>query len=118
VGVRHVARGERRLAGAEDDLLARDEQREPALEHIEDLVVATVDVQRRHVAAPPALVEERERPAAGVPVDVDADEVVDEPERLRPPGRCGGVHEELPSTSLHLGVIETSKMELCQEPRD
>ena len=96
VGVRHVARGERRLAGAEDDPLAADEQRQLALEHVERLVVATVDVQRGHVAAPPALVEERERPAAGVPVDVDVDEVVDEPERLRPPARCGGLHPGAP----------------------
>jgi hypothetical protein len=65
-------------AGAEDDLLARDEQRELALEHIEGLVVATVDVQRGHFAAPPALVEEGQRPAAGVPVDGDVDVVVDE----------------------------------------
>ena len=65
-------------------MLARDEQRDE-----EGLVATTVDIQRRHVAAPPALVEERERPAAGVPVDVDVDEVVDEPERLS--------HEELPS---------------------
>ena len=116
VGVRHVARGERRLAGAEDDLLARDEQRELALEHVEGLVVATVDVQRRHVAAPPALVEERERPAAGVPVDEDVDEVVDEPERLRPPGRWGFMRAPFYETSSwsHL----TSKMELCQAPGD
>jgi hypothetical protein len=89
--VRHVARGERRLAGDEDDLLVRDEQRDLALEHVEGLVVATVDVQRRHVAAPPALVKQRERSAAGVPVDLDVDEVVDEPERLLP-RVC---HEEL-----------------------
>jgi hypothetical protein len=63
-------------------------------------------VQRRHVAAPPALVEERERPAAGVPVDVDVDEVVDEPERLRPP--ADGAVVFMRSSLLLTSILELS----------
>jgi hypothetical protein len=50
------------------------------------LVVAVVHVQRRHDAAPGALLDEREPPVTGVPVDMDVDEVVDEPQR---PGSLG-----------------------------
>ena len=81
VGVREPTRRERRLAGADGHLLfAGDEQRHLAVEHEERLVVAVMDVQGRHVAAPPPLFDDREPPVAGLPVDVDVDEVVDEPQ--------------------------------------
>ena len=91
--MRDLARRERRLAGGEGQLPACDEQREFAVEHVERLVVAVVHVQRRHLAVPAALLDERQPPVAGFRVDVDVDEVVDEPQWLGSVGPCEGGHD-------------------------
>jgi hypothetical protein len=49
-GVRHAARREEELAGAERDLAARQIEGDLAVEDQEALVLGVVDVERRHVA--------------------------------------------------------------------
>ena len=72
---------------------AGNEQRNFAVDDVERLVVAVVHVQRWHVAAPAALLDEREQPVAGFRIDVHVDEVVDEPQRLGPLGLYEGGHD-------------------------
>jgi hypothetical protein len=65
--MRNVARRKHRLAGTDFDRAPGDVHRHPPLQHVEDLVLAAMDV---------------ERPAARLAVDRHAREVVDEPDRF------------------------------------
>jgi hypothetical protein len=64
-------------------------QGQAALQDVEDLVLAPVDEQRRHVAPATLQLDDGDRPAALLAADANACEVVDEPDRV-----CGdgGAH--------------------------
>src|SRR6185436_8398795 len=81
VRVWDAARRAERFARGERDLPAREEQRDLAVEDVEDLVLLVVDMQRRHVALRDVGFEQRVAPFRLLARDVDVDEPVDEPER-------------------------------------
>ena len=78
--VRHAARCEQALAGAQDVDGVAHPQGQLALEDVEALVVVVVDVQRRLVARRAGDLEQREGAAGLGAGDGDADAVVQEPE--------------------------------------
>jgi hypothetical protein len=84
--VRDSLRAPKRVAGAELDLLARQIHRHSSLEHVEDLVLPLVDMQRRHVSGrgEAEALDDRVATVGLLAADVDTGEAVDEPERLGP----------------------------------
>jgi hypothetical protein len=79
--VRDTARRHERRSRVELDSLAREVERHPSLEDV--LVVAVMDVKRRHVARATDRLDERVAPTGCGSAHVDPREVVDEPPRLR-----------------------------------
>ena len=75
VSVRHAARGEEELAGAQGHGLAGQVQRELATEDVEALVLVAVHVQRGHLAGGHVHVDEAERAAGGEHAGGGAEEV-------------------------------------------
>jgi hypothetical protein len=82
VRVRHAARRTHGVARLELDVLAWHEDRQPALDDVEDLVLAPVDVERGHVPLRPDAVDDGVGAVCLLAVDQDAGDGVDEPERL------------------------------------
>jgi hypothetical protein len=78
--VRDAAWGAEGLAGSEAHLPVGQEQRDLALEDVEDLVFRVMDVQWRHVTLRDVILEQRIPLFGLVARDVDVDESVDEPE--------------------------------------
>ena len=80
--VRDVARAEHERPGPRDDRLARDPDRELALEDVEPLVLVVVDVQRRAAAARRDLLGHHHATAGAGAVGLDRRQPPEEPEVL------------------------------------
>ena len=84
--VRDLSRPVDERAGGGDDRLAADPEGQLALDHVEPLVLAVVDVQRRAAAARGEVLGHRDAAAGLLAGRLDRGEAAEEPQRLALPG--------------------------------
>jgi hypothetical protein len=113
--VRHARRGEQRLPGADPDLSVSGAHAELAFEHVKDLVLVLVHVERGRFSMRSKPLQHRDPILAFVVADANDGERVEKPELFRG-CRCERHDDHLLGDKLGFGVY-ISVSELCQTSR-